>query len=276
MVLGYPTDIEAARVSPTRPAWSPQDHTEPVILRRLLEEPTATVVVDHELVGIDQDRDGAHAELLDHSSGATIRVDADYVVAADGAHSAVRKQLGITMDGPDHLDDYERVEFRAPLAEVVGTRRHALYVVTGSDPTAVLAPRGPGDRWGLSRERHPDASGFEDMSEDQVIAVVTHAAGVDDLPVEIERINSFAFAAQIAETYRNGRAFLVGDAAHRMTPRGGTGMNTAVQDSFDLGWKLAWVLCGWADRRTARHLRGRAPTGRCAQRRSVERPGGCP
>jgi putative polyketide hydroxylase len=62
----------------------------------------------------------------------------------------------------------------------------------------------------------------------------------------IERVSSFGFAAQIAERYRKGRCFLIGDAVHRMTPRGGTGMNTGIQDAFDLGWKLAWVLQGWA------------------------------
>jgi hypothetical protein len=64
---------------------------------------------------------------------------------------------------------------------------------------------------------------------------------------QIERLSTFTFAAQMAERYAEGRCFLVGDAAHRMTPRGGTGMNTAIQDSFDLGWKLAWVQRGWAD-----------------------------
>jgi hypothetical protein len=69
---------------------------------------------------------------------------------------------------------------------------------------------------------------------------------MDALRPRIERLSTFTFAAQMAERYAEGRCFLVGDAAHRMTPRGGTGMNTAIQDSFDLGWKLAWVLHGWA------------------------------
>jgi hypothetical protein len=65
-------------------------------------------------------------------------------------------------------------------------------------------------------------------------------------PPEIERIGGFTFAAQLAERVRDGDVFLVGDAAHRATPRGGTGVNTAIHDGYDLGWKLAWVLRGWA------------------------------
>jgi hypothetical protein len=66
------------------------------------------------------------------------------------------------------------------------------------------------------------------------------------LPLEIDRFGSFSSAAQIADRFRSDRTFLIGDAAHRVTPRGGTGMNTAFHDGFDLGWKLAWVLRGWA------------------------------
>ncbi len=70
-----------------------------------------------------------------------------------------------------------------------------------------------------------------------------------DLPVRIDRVGAFSFAAQVACTYRAGLVFLAGDAAHRTTPRGATGMNTAIQDGVAIGWRLAWVLHGWADAR---------------------------
>ena len=246
MPLGCPSDEEAAAVSPSRPAWAPQDHHEPILLAHLRQMPSATVRFRCELTGLTQDQTGVHAVLRDHQTSAISQVDAEYVIAADGAHSRAREQLGIPMDGPAHLADYERVEFLASLASAVGDRHYALYVIARPDVAGVLAQRGRGDRWGISREQTAGQPRFADLGEHELVGLIARAAGVGDLRVRIERIGSFPFAAQMAERYRQGRGFLVGDAAHRMTPRGGTGMNTAIQDSFDLGWKLAWVLRGWA------------------------------
>jgi putative polyketide hydroxylase len=247
MPLGYPSDDEATKVSPTRPSWTPQSHYEPILLAHLQASPSATVRFGTKLVGLQQDEARVRATVLDRASGERHEVEAKYAIAADGAHSAVRRELGIAMEGPDDLAVYERVEFLAALDHVVGDRRHALYVLKHPDVDgSVLARRGREDRWGLTRERSAEEPGMDDLSEGDLIAMIRTATGVPDLHVTLERRSSFTFAAQIAERYRRDRGFLIGDAAHRMTPRGGTGMNTGIQDAFDLGWKLAWVLRGWA------------------------------
>jgi putative polyketide hydroxylase len=87
---------------------------------------------------------------------------------------------------------------------------------------------------------------LEDYTDARLTGLVRTAAGVADLPVRVVAKGAFSFAAQVADRYRRGRAFLVGDAAQRMTPRGGMGMNTAVAEGHDLAWKLAWELRGWA------------------------------
>ena len=120
-------------------------------------------------------------------------------------------------------------------------------MVTDPSVAGVFAPRGLGDRWGLSREWCPGQPRLEEHSESELLALIARGAGVSCIDARIEQVTSFAFAGQIADSYRRHRCFLVGDAAHRMTPRGGTGMNTAIQDSFDPGRKLAWVLHGWGD-----------------------------
>lgn len=247
MPLGYPSDAEAALASPCRPAWAPQSHHEPLLVARLRADPSATLKFGTRLVGLDERGEGYRATLLDVASGVQHVVDARFVIGADGAHSAVRNEIGIVMEGPDDLADYERVEFVASLDAVVGARGHALYVLKHPEVDgAVLARRGREDRWSLSRERTRGVAGLEDLSRDELVTLIRTAIGVPDQEVFVERLSRFGFAAQIADRYRRGNVFLIGDAAHRMTPRGGTGMNTGIQDGFDIGWKLAWVLRGWA------------------------------
>ena len=246
MPLGSPSDAEAALASPTRPAWVAQDHHEPVMFGHLRGLPSASIRLGCQLLKVTQDDSGVRATVADAGTGAVEGISASYLIAADGAHSTVRGQLGIAMAGPDDLADYERVEFTAPLWQLAGEHRYGLYVITRPDAAGVLAPRGPGDRWSLSREIPAGSRGLAGLGHGDLLGLIQRAAGSSTFRPQIERLSSFTFAAQLAERYAQGRCFLVGDAAHRATPRGGTGMNTAIQDAFDLGWKLAWVLRGWA------------------------------
>src|SRR5579871_5230229 len=93
--LGYPTTAEAAMVSPTRPAWAPQDHLEPVLRRLLQEMDYGELRVGGELVGLEQDVDGVVVSLRDDRSQRTERLRVSYLIGADGAHSTVRAALGI-------------------------------------------------------------------------------------------------------------------------------------------------------------------------------------
>lgn len=244
MPLGYPTVDEAAAVSPTYPTWAPQDHLEPVLRAYLSALPSARLSFGVQFEEAQQDDDGVTVTLRSSASDRQ-RIRASYVIGADGAHSAVRAAMRIQMDGPDDLAEFHRIEFRAPLGQIVGDRRFGLYVISNPDAAGVLVSRGPGDRWGFAREWRPPGPRMVDADESELLELLTIAIG-SPVPVVLEGRSAFSFAAQIAQRYREGRVFLVGDAAHRMTPRGGTGMNTAIQDAFDLGWRLAWVLRGWA------------------------------
>ncbi|TMR02602.1 FAD-binding protein [Actinomadura soli] len=244
--LGYPTSEEAARVSPAAPAWVPQDHLEPMLLARLREAASVEVRFGSRLVGVEQDAGGVRAILHDEDGGRARTLRALYVVGADGAHSTVREQLGIGLDGSPVRGGYYGVQFRAPLAAFLDGRRYGLNVITDPAASGILTPRGPGDRWHYGREHRPGQVPLVDRTTEQLTELIAAAAGVRGLRPRIESVSEFGFAAQVAERFRAGRGFLVGDAAHQMTPRGGTGMNTAIHDGYDLGWKLAWVLRGWA------------------------------
>jgi 2-polyprenyl-6-methoxyphenol hydroxylase-like FAD-dependent oxidoreductase len=243
MPLGYPTADAAAAVSPTSPAWAPQDHLEPLLRTYLSGLTGARLLFGVQLEALQQEDDGV--TLTVRSGEMRRRVRARYVIGADGAHSTTRAVTGIEMEGPDDLAEFHRIEFRAALAPVLGDRRFGLYVITNPNAAGVMASRGRGDRWGFAREWRPNEPRMVDADEAELVDLLHTAIGAPT-PVVFEGRSAFSFAAQVAERYRVGRVFLVGDAAHRMTPRGGTGMNTAMQDAYDLGWRLAWVLRGWA------------------------------
>jgi putative polyketide hydroxylase len=243
--FGYPTAEEAAPHSPTYPAIAPQDDLEPILLDHLTTYPAASVRLGTELFGLQQDATGVTAQIRDVATGETSAVHARYLIGADGAHSAVRNQLGIGMEGPDQLGVHTTALFRAPLWHVAGERRYGLYAIMHPEASGVLLPAGRGDRWLYAHELAPDSPPGTDSIE-EMLRRIRIATAQPDLRPRIERTGSFSFAAQVADRFREGRAFLVGDAAHRVTPRGGSGMNTAIYDGFDLGWKLAWVLSGWS------------------------------
>ena len=174
---------------------------------------------------------------------------ARYLVGADGAHSVVRSSAGIAMEGPDDLGAYYTVTFRAPLMQHLGPRRHGLYMVGHPEAGGVYLPTDNRDRWVFAQPYDPSITKPLEIPHERLVELIRMGSGVPDLPVQIDRVGAFTFAAQVATTYRAGSVFLAGDAAHRTTPRGATGMNTAIQDGVALGWRLAWVLRGWADER---------------------------
>ena len=232
--VGFPTREQSAVVSPTGPACIPQDELERVMAEHLVALPAARLERGVEVIGVDSRDDGVEVTVRD--AGGTRALRARYLVAADGIRSTVRSALGIPASGPGHVGSSLGILFRAPLWEVVGEHRHVIYFV-GEDGMKAALPVGLPDRWMI---------GLRDLAPQDVVREVREVAGVPGLEPVIENVATIDYAIELAERYRERSAFLVGDAAHRLSPRGATGMNTAIRDGYDLAWKLAWVLRGWA------------------------------
>ena len=217
-----------------------------MLLRHLRSLEAAEVELGTEVVAIDARPDGVRAVLRDVTGGSERIVEARYLVAADGAHSSVRAALGIDMHGPDRL---RRQSARSSTRRCGRSRATATTASTRSPTqtaTASCCPPVPAIAGCTACRSIPAPSAADAFTAPTIARRIRIASGLRSLRPRIERIGHFTFAAQLAERFRSGSAFLVGDAAHRATPRGGTGMNTAIHDGYDLGWKLAWVLRGWA------------------------------
>ena len=241
--------------APNRQQWSPpmrplcvtQDVLEPIMLRHLEGLGAGRVEFGTELVSFVQTGDGVRALLRD---GAGERmVEAAYLIGADGVRSRVREELGIRRAGPGTVRDAITAMVDVPLDEFVGTgTRHAIYSITHPDaPDGTFVTVSAWRPLGLRLHRragHDRPGGLPRPSALERRIRISAGAPLRDL--RIGQIGRFSYTALLADRFRDGRAFLAGDAAHQVTPRGGTGMNTAIRDGRDLGWKLAWVLEGWA------------------------------
>jgi 2-polyprenyl-6-methoxyphenol hydroxylase-like FAD-dependent oxidoreductase len=193
-----------------------------------------------EVVGLSQDDEGITAELAD---GTQLR--ARYLVGCDGGRSTVRKLLGIDFPG-----EPSRKETLLGEMEVTAAPETVTAVVTEVRKTVLhfgLGPAGDGVAYrvivpaeGISEDRAV-APTLEDVKR-QLIAY----AGTDFGVHSPRWLSRFGDATRLADHYRAGRAFLAGDAAHIHPPNGGQGLNLGVQDAFNLGWKLAAAVAGWA------------------------------
>ena len=192
-----------------------------------------------ELVGFSQDEQGVTVETAD---GAQLR--ARYLVGCDGGRSTVRKLLGVGFPGePSRVDTLlGEMELTAP-AETVAA------VMAEVRETQLRFGAGPiGD--GLYRIVVPAEGVAEDRGVPPTFEEVKRqlwAVAGTDFGVHSPRwLSRFGDATRLADRYRAGRVFLAGDAAHVHPPVGGQGLNLGIQDSFNLGWKLAADLGGWA------------------------------
>ena len=216
----------------------PQNLTE-----RLLAEHAAELGADlrrgAELVGLSQDEHGVTAELADGS-----RLGARYLVGCDGGRSTVRTLTGIGFPG-----EPARVEWL--LGEVYLTEAPETIdaVVTEVRTTHKGFGAGPlGD--GVYRVVAPASGVAPDRGVaptlDELRQQIRGLAGTDFGAHSPRWLSRFGDATRLAESYRSGRVLLAGDAAHVHPPLGGQGLNLGIQDAFNLGWKLAADLQGWA------------------------------
>lgn len=234
--------------SPTVSAVCPQDVLEPVLLTEASARPGADVRFGWRMAAFTQDERGVRAQITDTATGFQQTVTADYLVAADGASSAVRKQLNIPMRGIDPLGHQIGIYFHGDLTPYVGHRPSILFWVVNPDVCGVLITLNGTDKWLLNVTYWPQiGQSADDYDSARCLQLVRDAVGVADFPADIVAIRPWLMTAEVAESYRSGRVFLTGDAAHRFPPTGGFGMNTGIQDAHNLAWKLAAVLSGWGD-----------------------------
>jgi 2-polyprenyl-6-methoxyphenol hydroxylase-like FAD-dependent oxidoreductase len=237
-------------VSPTVRVFLSQNVLEPT-LKECAEQHGASIRFATECLAFEQDATGITASIRHRDTGETHTVRAQYLIAADGAHSRIRSALGVGMRGHGTFSRSVTIYFRANLRALLDGKLWA--VVYANHPqlrgffrfekpfeSAFLVVNTLGD------PQRPDVDVSAGLTPERALELVRTAIGLPDLPITIENVMHWQATADSAEQLQVDRVFIAGDAAHVMPPTGGWGGNTGIQDAHNLAWKLALVLKGLA------------------------------
>lgn len=250
---GY-ADPDYIAASPYGTTNLPQIRLEPILKAHAEESPHATVRFNHELLDLAQDGQGVTATVQDLARGETYRVRAAYLLGADGGRT-VAELVGIEMGGAARLKKMVMVHisadlsayFRDPEAEVrwVFNPEHPEHLHFA----IVMVAMGP-DHWGHESEEWNVCMAFapddQEPSDVDIVRWMRETLGLPDFNPTIHHKSDWWMDTVLADRFRAGRVFLLGDAAHRHPPTGALGLNSAIQDAHNLCWKIAAVLDGRA------------------------------
>ncbi|DBA95796.1 TPA: hypothetical protein ACH3X1_001346 [Trebouxia sp. C0004] len=238
------TDPRMHDLSPEPVVHLSQHKLLPLMLHRAQERGGQdSIRFGHHLQHFQQSPDGITCT-VHPSQGSPYQVQARYLIAADGASSRVRKQLGIDMVGEAAMQHLVNIHFFSKdLWHHVKERPAMLYFVFSSQAIVVLIAHNLQEGEMVAQVPYfPPVQSLADFPASTCRDILRKAAGLPNLELDVRTVKTWNMSAQVAQRFQEGRVFLAGDAAHRFPPAGAFGMNTGIQDAHNLAWKLAAVL----------------------------------
>ncbi|MDO7836359.1 FAD-dependent monooxygenase [Sphingobium sp. HBC34] len=230
--------------SPEHKERCPQNFFDPVLREFALSTGKARIHYSTELVDFEDNGKGVLATLRNVATGETWQVQAGYMLGCDGGASPVRTKLGITLSGNALLTNTTNIIFRSDaLCELIDIDPHAYrYILIGPEGTwATIVCIDGRNTWRFSFVGSADKPA---LSEAEAAEGIRRAVGRD---FAFDIISSMQWSRRelTADSYGRGRIWLCGDSAHQLSPTGGFGMTTGLQEAADLAWKLAAKIQGW-------------------------------
>ncbi|MCU1476885.1 MAG: aromatic ring hydroxylase [Subtercola sp.] len=245
--------VRYAEASPRAFANLPQLRLDPLLYAHAVATCPGRIRGMQEVVGVEQSADSVTVTVQDRAAGVTRCVDAQYLIAADGGRASA-ELLGVEMEGPRDIRESISYHISADLSmwsEPDALLTRFFHPAYGPRPRATLQALGPDTYDRTSREWlvgiAPELIAGDPDDEEIVKTAIRASLGMPaDSAITIHSASRWFLNGTVARQFRVGRAFLVGDAAHKHPPTGGLGLNGGVQDVQNLCWKLAAVLSGHA------------------------------
>jgi len=229
----------------------PQTYLEPILVRNATQRGTQTRF-STEYLSHTQDAEGVTVTVLDRVTGERYAIRAKYLIGADGARSKVAADIGLPYEGAMDIAGSMNITFKADISARVAHRPSVLYWViqpgsnVGGIGAGLVRMVRPWNEWLIVWGYDIDEPAPV-VDEAAAIQIVRNLLGMPDLEVEITGTSLWGNNEMYATHLQRGRVFCAGDAVHRHPPSNGLGSNTSVQDAYNLVWKLAAVLRGYAD-----------------------------
>ena len=227
-----------------------QPNIEPILFKNAAAR-GATFATNTEYLSHAQDAQGVTVRLRDRLSGREYAMRARYLVGADGARSQIAEDIGLPITGEMGRAGTLYTIFNADLSRYVQHRPSILHWIVSPDASfgeigmGLLRAIKPWTQW-IAGWGFDISKGDPDQRDETVLHKIRVLVGDPDLEIDIVRKSVWYVNQSYATAYSNGRVFCGGDAVHRHPPSSGLGLNTCVQDAFNLAWKLAFVIHGHA------------------------------
>lgn len=218
-----------------------QYYVEAALVERCSALPNVELRWQNRVVGVKRLDDGVVLEV--ETPDGSYALASDYVIAADGAHSQLRRLLGLEFQGRVFEDRFliSDVKMKADFP----TERWFWFAPPFHAGPSALLHRQADDIWRIDLQLGPDVDPEEEKKPERVIPRLRAMLG-EGRPFELEWVSVYRFQCRMLDRFRHGRVLFAGDAAHQMSPFGARGGNSGIQDADNLGWKLALVLAGEA------------------------------
>ena len=215
-----------------------QFYVEGALVDRVAEIENVDLRWKNRLTGIEQHND--HVRLTIDTPDGPYALDADWLIAADGARSTTRDLLGLTFSGVTFEDKFLIADIR--MAADIPTERRFWFNPTFHAGQSALMHRQPDNIWRVDLQLGPDADVIEEQKPERVTARLKRMLGEREF--ELEWVSIYRFNCRRLDRFVHGRTIFIGDAAHQVSPFGARGANSGIQDAENLAWKLAAVIKG--------------------------------
>lgn len=250
--ITYPSELENLKhlgeKSPEIGCRCTQDLSEKVLFDKLIDK-KQDLRFYHQILSFKQLGNTTTSIVQNRETGNQYSIQAQYIIAADGANSPTRKQLNIATYGHGSWTNLLNIYFKADLSLIVKGKEFSQLLIETQEITGFLLSINNKDKWAFHLKYDPEKQNSDSFTPEKILPILYKILGYPDIDISVLNLSPWQLTVRIAKEIAKGNVFIVGDAAHTMTPYAGKGASAGIQDVHNLVWKLKHVLQGKADKK---------------------------